>query len=157
MFKQILLLIFITVTFLNASSFNNGMKYFKKGNYHKAMPFFMKASKEGNKEAQFYLANMFEKGLGVRKDPKMASKLYKLYSSKSKEKADIQISTIEYEKKNIIKEKSTTKKINLTQKKVSQKNSINKVEEKTKTKIYSKRLKKHYNPEIEAPKEITFN
>lgn len=141
--KKILLFIFITITFLNANSFDRGMKYFIKGQYHKAMPYFMKASKAGNKQAQFYLANMFEKGLGVRKDPKMASKLYKLYTSKSVEK----ITTI-----NIPKRKNTSKRNQV--KKVVKKVIKTK---KVKKKQYSKRLNKHYNPEIKTPKEVIFN
>lgn len=143
--KKILLFIFITITFLHANSFDNGMKYFKKGNYHKAMPFFMKASKAGNKEAQFYLANMFEKGLGVRKDPKMASKLYKLYTSKSVEK--ITTTDIPKRKKTIRTKKNQVKKVVKKVRKTKQ----------VKKKKYSKRLNKNYNPEIKAPKEVIFN
>lgn len=148
--KKTILFIFITITFLQANSFDNGMKYFKKGNYDKALPFFMKASKEGDKEAQFYLANMFEKGLGVRKDLKMASKLYKLYSSESKEKANIPIHALS-------KEKSETKTRSPIQKKVAQKNNIKRIKETTERKSYSKRLKKHFNPDIKAPQEVFFN
>lgn len=131
MFKKMILL-FVTVFLLHANEYDEGMKYFIKGKYQKALPYFIKASNNGNKVAQFYLANMYEKGLGTVKDKKMATNLYKLSTSTKEIKTDIQINSIQHKKKSI-----------------SQK--------KMKKKIYSKRLKKHFNPEIQAAKEIIFN
>jgi len=132
--KKILFLIFIITSILNANQFNKGMNFFIKGKYSQAIPHFIKASNAGNKQAQFYLANMYEKGLGVDKDRKMASKLYKTYASKSKAKTSI-INNIKRKKK-IVK--------------------ITKIK-KTKRKHYSKKLKKHYNPNLQGTKEVVFN
>ncbi len=49
--KKILFFIFITMALLNANSFDSGMKFFIKGKYHKALPYFVKASNAGNKQA----------------------------------------------------------------------------------------------------------
>ncbi len=130
--KKMLIFIFLSISILNASSLSQGMKYFIKGQYHKALPHFVKASNNGNKQAQFYLANMYEKGLGVKKDKRMASKLYTLYSTNTK-------------KKSIIKNVKTKKKIS---RRIVKKEIINKK--------FSKRLKKYYNPELQGAKEVVF-
>ena len=149
MIKKVLFLLFLTLSILKAGSFDTGMKFFIKGQYKQAMPHFIKASNAGNKQAQFYLANMYEKGLGVKKDRKMASKLYKLYTAPSKSKTAIK----SYPKK--IKKKSRKK---VRKKTVRKKSAIKKVRvKKAKKKPYSKKLKKHYNPELQGAKEVIFN
>ncbi len=136
--KKFLFLIFITVSLLNASSFSKGMSFFIKGKYHKAIPHFVKASNAGNKQAQFYLANMYEKGLGVKKDKKMASKLYKIYTSKSTTNTSI-----------TAKSKPKTKLV--------KKQRVKKTTKKTKESSYSRKYKKNYNPNLQGAKEVVFN
>lgn len=130
--KKIIFFMFMTITFLNANSYDSGMNFFVKGQFKKALPYLTKASNSGNKQAQFYLANMYEKGLGVKKDLKMAKKLYQLYSGKPKP-----VSVVKVTKK--------TKSNSIKRKKVDT------------TKKYSKRLKKHYNSDINAASETTFD
>jgi len=145
--KKILFLVFILTSLLQASSFNTGMKYFIKGQHSKALPHFTNASNKGNKQAQFYLANMYEKGLGVKKDKKMAKKLYKLYTSKSKKKTSLKV--IKKAKKVILKKKK--------RKLISKKKAVAKKRNRTDSKSFSKRLKKFYNPDLQAAQEITFD
>jgi len=142
--KKLLFIVLICSVFLHANSFDVGMKYFIKGKYSKALPHFVKASNAGNKKAQFHLANMYEMGLGVKRDKKMASKLYKLYTSKSKVKTKIKAKAL---KKKVVRKKAAKKSVS---KKVIVKKSA-------KGKSYSKRLKKFYNPELQGAKEITFD
>ena len=142
--KKILFIVLLTSVFLHANSFDVGMKYFIKGKYSKALPHFVKSSNAGNKKAQFHLANMYEMGLGVKKDEKMASKLYKLYTSKSKVKTKIKAKAL---KKKIVRKKVV--------KKSAPKRIV--VKKSTKGKAYSKRLKKFYNPELQGATEITFD
>jgi hypothetical protein len=136
--KKILVLVFILASILNANQFNKGMSYFIKGKYSKAIPFFVKASNNGSKKAQFYLANMYEKGLGVKKNKKMASKLYKQYTNKSIVKSSI---------KKIVKQEK--RKARIVKRKVQPKKKSNNP--------YSNRYKKHYNPNLQGAKEVVFN
>jgi len=149
--KKILLIILISTSILSASSLSLGMKYFIKGNYSQALPHFVKASNAGNKQAQFYLANMYEKGLGVKKDKKMASKLYKLYAKNSKVKTSIKAKT-KVSTKKVYKKKRTTKKVakRVKKKKIDLPKSAN-------GKTYSKRLKKFFNPDLQGAEEVTFD
>jgi hypothetical protein len=136
--KKFLFLFFVLTSILNANQFNKGMSYFIKGKYSQAIPHFVKASNNGNKQAQFYLANMYEKGLGVKKNKKIASKLYRQYTSKSVVKSSIKkIVKQEKRKSRIAKRKTITKK--------NRDNS------------YSNRHKKHYNPNLQGAKEVVFN
>jgi len=149
--KKFLLIILISTSILSASSLNLGMKYFIKGHYNKALPHFIKASNSGNKQAQFYLANMYEKGLGVKKDKKMASKLYKLYANNSKVKTSIQ-SKAKVNAKKVYKKKMIKKKVirKVKKKKINLPKSAN-------GKAYSKRLKKFFNPDLQGAEEVTFD
>ncbi len=155
--KKLLLIILISTSILSASSLNLGMKYFIKGQYNKAFPHFVKASNSGNKQAQFYLANMYEKGLGVKKNKKLASKLYKIYAKKYKIKTELIAKSKKTFKKKIVKKKTFKKKI--LKKKVAKKIKKEKISipKNTNGKSYSKRLKKFYNPNLQGPEEITFD
>jgi len=146
--KKILLFIFITTSILCADSFDKGMSYFIKGQYQKALPHFTKASNNGHKQAQFYLANIYEKGLGVRKNPKMAAKLYKKYTSKKISKTNIKTIT-KFPKKAVVKKK--------VKKKAVTKVKSAKISKKVKNKSYSKKYRKHYNPNLQGAKEVIFN
>ena len=45
-----------------------GLEHLEKGNKHRAFVFFTKAAELGNEEAHYQLSNMYQLGLGVRKD-----------------------------------------------------------------------------------------
>ncbi|OUR73828.1 hypothetical protein A9Q76_02035 [Arcobacter sp. 31_11_sub10_T18] len=160
--KKLLLVILLSTSFLSASSTSLGMKFFIKGQYSKALPHFVKASNAGNKQAQFYLANMYEKGLGVKKNKKLASKIYKIYAKSYKIKTQLIARPINTYKKKILKQNTVKRKV--IKKKIVKKKVARKVKKKAivhpKTangKSYSKRLKKFYNPDLQGPEEITFD
>lgn len=118
--KRALIICLMLISFIYANSFKKGMTYWKQGQYSKAIPFLTKASNRGNKQATFYLANIYENGLGTSKNKKLAKQLYKQYAT--------------------VKNKKTTTKKNITQKPIV----------KQQKKKYSKRLKKYYNSEIQG-------
>ena len=155
--KKLLLIILISTSILSASSLSLGMKYFIKGQYSNALPHFVKASNSGNKQAQFYLANMYEKGLGVKKNKKLASKLYKIYAKNYKIKTQLIAKPKKTYKKKIVKKKTFKKKIlkpKLAKKIQKKKISLPK---NTNGKSFSKRLKKFYNPGLQGAEEVTFD
>ena len=142
MIKKVLVLAIFMTTLLQAGSFDKGMKYFIKGQHHKALPHFVKASNQGHKEAQFYLANMYEKGLGVQKNKKKARELFILYSSKDKNKTNIIATPIKQKKRPVAKKSSVKKKQSTSKNSEGQ---------------FSKRYKKFYNPELQGAQEVHFN
>lgn len=141
MIKKVLVLAIFITTLMQAGSFDKGMNYFIKGQYHKALPHFVKASNKGNKEAQFYLANMYEKGLGVQKNNKKAIELFKLYTSKEANKTNLKATPMK-------KKKHVAKKVSPKKKQSASKNSKGQ---------FSKRHKKFYNPELQGAQEVHFN
>jgi len=161
--RKLLLIFLLSSSFLSASSVNLGMKFFIKGQYAKALPHFVKASNSGNKQAQFYLANMYEKGLGVKKNKKLASKIYKIYAKSYKIKTQLISRPINTYKKKILKQKTAKKKV-IKKKTIAKKKVTSKITKKIKTypktangKSYSKRLKKFYNPDLQGAEEVTFD
>ncbi len=155
--KRLLLIILLSTSILSASSTSLGMKFFIKGQYSKALPHFVKASNSGNKQAQFYLANMYEKGLGVKKNKKLASKLYKIYAKNYKMKTQLIAKEKKANKKKIVKKNAFKKKMVKIKeaKKIKKKKIV--LPKNTKGKSYSKRLKKFYNPNLQGSEEITFD
>ncbi len=57
------------------------LKLYKAHHYKKAFPAILKEAKEGDKEAQYLLASMYENGYGVQKDTTKALHWYKEASS----------------------------------------------------------------------------
>ena len=57
------------------------LKLYKTHHYKKAFPVILKEAKEGDKEAQYLLASMYENGYGVQKDTTKALHWYKEASS----------------------------------------------------------------------------
>jgi TPR repeat protein len=53
-----------------------GRKAYNKGDYSKAFKFFRRASEDGSPVADWYLANMFRLGLGVKRDHAIAHSYY---------------------------------------------------------------------------------
>ena len=60
------------------ADFEAGKKAFENGDYTKALNEFLPSVMEGNTDAQFYLALMYEKGSGIPQDPAKAFKWYTL-------------------------------------------------------------------------------
>ncbi len=65
-----------------ADAYVNALKFYQNGEYKKAYPTISIEASRGNKEAQYLLGYMFEKGLGVAKNAQHASYWYKQSSSK---------------------------------------------------------------------------
>ena len=57
------------------------LKLYKTRHYKKALPAILKEAKEGDKEAQYLLASMYENGYGIQKDTTKALYWYKEASS----------------------------------------------------------------------------
>lgn len=60
----------------NLETENEGIQYYKNGEYVKAFPILEKADNYGGAKAAFYLAEMFRKGEGVQKDYAIACSHY---------------------------------------------------------------------------------
>ena len=60
------------------AEFEAGREAFEKGDYTKALNEFLPSVMEGNTDAQFYLALMYEKGAGVPRNPAQSFKWYNL-------------------------------------------------------------------------------
>lgn len=76
--------LFTLVISLQANDITNyslGLELYKKQNYEKAFPIIEKEANKGNKEAQYLLANLYEKGLGVEKNIEKSLYWYKQSSS----------------------------------------------------------------------------
>ena len=58
------------------SDFYNGLKYYGDENYTKAKEFLFKSTQKGNKEAKYYLAHMYQYGLGTEVNLEYAISLY---------------------------------------------------------------------------------
>lgn len=156
--KKIILFIFFTITILNANSFNDGMKYFIKGKYNKALPHFIKASNNGSKAAQFYLGNMYEKGLGVEKDAEMARKLYRYSTGNKKVKTKLSVNTINTKSNKQDTINKLSKDFNKPYyKKKPKKVVISKTNLKNVKKVYSKKMRKNYVPELQGTQEVVFD
>ncbi len=65
-----------------ADAYANALKLYQNKQYTKAYPIIYKEANRGNKEAQYLMGHMFEKGLGVLKNDKNATYWYKQSSSK---------------------------------------------------------------------------
>lgn len=52
----------------NFENENNGIQYYKNGEYQKALPLLEKAENTGSSKAAFYLGEMFRRGEGVNED-----------------------------------------------------------------------------------------
>lgn len=80
--KPILLLCIVLVsgTALSLSDYERGLESYKKGNYEDALAFYKKAADQGNPDAQFELASMYQLGDGVNENHKESCKwFYKSY------------------------------------------------------------------------------
>ncbi|CAA6810688.1 MAG: Phospholipase A1 precursor (EC; Outer membrane phospholipase A [uncultured Sulfurovum sp.] len=83
MLKILLFLLFVSTVYAsNADRYAEALKLYKEASYAEAYPVIETQSKEGNKEAQFLLAHMYEDGLGVQKDSRKAMYWYKQSASK---------------------------------------------------------------------------
>ena len=70
-FILILITVFITTackSHYDVESENNGIQYYKNGEYQKALPLLEKAENTGSSRAAFYLGEMFRRGEGVNED-----------------------------------------------------------------------------------------
>ena len=63
------------------SDYNSGLEFYKHKEYKQAYPIILQEATKGNKEAQYLLANLYENGLGVRKDLEQSIYWYKKASS----------------------------------------------------------------------------
>jgi len=80
--KPILLLCVVLVsgTALSLSDYERGLESYKNGNYEDALRFYKKAAEQGNSDAQFRLASIYQLGDVVNKNHKEACKwFYKSY------------------------------------------------------------------------------
>ena len=85
MLKSILLLILLLSTQLYSSSadrYNAALKLYEEASYKEAFPIVEEQANKGNKEAQFLLAHLYEKGLGVAQNKEEAIFWYKKSASK---------------------------------------------------------------------------
>lgn len=83
--KKIFSLFIIMLCLLNAKGadiYVKALTSYQKGKYKEAYPIIEYEAKKGNKEAQYILGNMFEKGLGIVANEKNATYWYKQASSK---------------------------------------------------------------------------
>ena len=87
MFKPILCSTLLLSTLSYASSadrYSAALKLYNEGSYNESYPIIEDQAKNGNKEAQFLLAHMFEVGLGTKKDHEQSIYWYKQSASKYK-------------------------------------------------------------------------
>ncbi|MCF6245091.1 MAG: phospholipase A [Sulfurovum sp.] len=70
------------VTAKGADAYVNALVLYQDGKYKKAYPIILAQAKKGNKEAQYLLGTMLEKGEGVAKNKQKAMYWYKQASSK---------------------------------------------------------------------------
>ncbi|CAA6807639.1 MAG: Phospholipase A1 precursor (EC; Outer membrane phospholipase A [uncultured Sulfurovum sp.] len=83
--RKILFLIFSLPALLHASSadrYTTALKLYEKASYKEAYPTIKEQAYKGNKEAQFLLAHLYEKGLGVLVNKEQALYWYKKSASK---------------------------------------------------------------------------
>ena len=62
------------------ANFKEGLDAFTNKEYYKAFEILSPFAEEGDAEAQFYLAKIYENGYGVSKDIEKANKWYQLAS-----------------------------------------------------------------------------
>lgn len=73
--KKIIILILISIG-LNAEDYANGLNPYSDKNYQTAKIYLEASAKEGNSSAQYYLATLYDKGMGVPINRKTALKWY---------------------------------------------------------------------------------
>lgn len=79
-------ILFFTLTVLSlpslqAAELEDGFQAFKKGNYEQALRLWLPLAEKDNADAQYNLGILFQKGLGVEKNPKTAFIWYKRASA----------------------------------------------------------------------------
>lgn len=79
------------------AEFEAGREAFEKGDYAKALNEFLPSVMEGNTDAQFYLALMYEKGAGVPQDPAKAFKWYNLAAEQGSPEAMFKLGVYHYD------------------------------------------------------------
>ena len=85
-----------------------GYNYYVEKDYKKAFEYFSISAKKGNIDAQFRLAKLYEKGLGIERDYQKAIKLYTDLAEKGDSSSQLSLGLI-YQKGNIIVEKDEKK------------------------------------------------
>jgi phospholipase A1 len=81
---KITILFILGVVNLYADSeydYSDAIKFYKNNQYKKAFPIILEEAKDGNKEAQYLIAYMYEKGYGVKKNNQAALSWYKKAAS----------------------------------------------------------------------------
>ena len=79
------------------AEFEAGRKAFENGDYAKALNEFLPSVMEGNTDAQFYLALMYEKGAGVPRNPNKAFKWYTLAAEQGSAEAMFKLGVYHYD------------------------------------------------------------
>ena len=79
------------------AEFEAGRKAFENGDYAKALNEFLPSVMEGNTDAQFYLALMYEIGAGVPQDPHKAFKWYNLAAEQGNPEAMFKLGVYYYD------------------------------------------------------------
>jgi phospholipase A1 len=73
----------LTLYFLSADvhDYSQGLSYYQNHQYKKAYPIVLEEAKEGNREAQYLLGNMYQHGYGIKQDKCESTNWYKKASS----------------------------------------------------------------------------
>ena len=77
----ILLFILFSQSALHAAELEDGFQAFKKGNYEQALRLWLPIAEKDNADAQYNLGILYQRGLGVEKNPKNAFIWYKRASA----------------------------------------------------------------------------
>ena len=73
--------LFLLITTAHASELEDGFLAFKAGNYEQALRLWLPIAEKDNADAQYNLGILYQKGLGVEKNPKTAFIWYKRASA----------------------------------------------------------------------------
>ena len=76
--------------------FEDGMKFIDRKDYVKAAESLKKAAEHGHVEAQFYLANMYADGQGVKKDYQQAMHWYRKVADQGFAEAQFNLGVMYY-------------------------------------------------------------
>ncbi len=71
----------LSLTAIQASELEDGFQAFTAGNYEQALRFWLPIAEKDNADAQYNLGILYQKGLGVEKNPKAAFIWYKRASA----------------------------------------------------------------------------
>jgi TPR repeat protein len=89
--KRFVAILLFCIFAFGMSDYNQGIDYYKKGNYKKAVEYFLKSANNGNSESQYILGYFYTGGIGVKQDLKQSLKWYEKAAKNNHTNAQINL------------------------------------------------------------------